>query len=224
MWKTPQGNRCLVQAEAALFKAATLALVERVKEEEQHLQTCRYGVQVFDQLTWSPRLAALELAATHLLSSTSPAPILNAVNEATIAAIFSHVSFEIDMEIDDMSRAFRWRQLTLSAGCEIFEIDEDPRTLELEYTLPQSIGDKRRELWHSLVDSLADQILWDRDFELIETFIDEPPEKATMMRQIMGIDDNYFSTAADDLHSARQVQQSLGRLTEVLNSAYDLRH
>lgn len=223
MWKTPQGNRCLVQAEAALFKAATLALVERVKEEE-HLQTCSYGVQVFDQLTWSQRLATLEFAATHLLSSTSPTPPLNAVNEATIAAIFSHVSFEIDLEIDDMSPAFRWRQLTLTAGCEYFQIDEAPKSLELEYTLPQGVEDERRELWHALVDSLADQILWDRDFELIETFIDEPPERATMMRQIMGIDDNYFSTAADDLYSAKQVQQSLGRLTEVLNSAYDLRH
>lgn len=223
MWKTPNGNRYLTSAEAALFKAATLGLVEQVKDEA-YLETCGYGVQVFDQLTWSQRLASLEIAATHLLCDSTPSPILNAVNEATIAAIFAHASFEIDMEIDAIPSRYHWRQLTLRAGCECFNIDDDPKSLELEYDFPQGIEDERRQLWHPLVNSLADQILWDRDFELMETFIDEPPEKATMMRQIMGIDDNYFSTAADDLYSPQQVQLSLGRLTEVLGSAYDLRN
>lgn len=217
MWNTSQGDRMLQGAEAALFKAGVVSLVECVKEEAEYT-TDGYSVVVFDQLTWSQRLAVLESISTYLLTNTSPAPKLSAVNEAAIAMVFEFISYQIDIEIDDEPPSNLWRSLVLDAANECFGDNSEEEEADDDF-IPDSADSQRRDIWHPLVQTLADQILWDRDFEMIETFIDEPPEKATMMRQIMGIDDDYFSTAADDLHSPGEVAESLNRLSNLLSDA-----
>lgn len=225
MWNTSEGDRILQGHESALFKAGVLALVERVKEEAE-FEAEPYCIVVFDELTWSQRLAVLETITTHLLTNSLPAPKLSAVNESAVAMVFEHISFEIDMEIEEISPGTTWRQLVLNAAHESIRTPDDEEEEEEEESdtdhgtyIPDSPNSQRRDLWHPLVHSLADQILWDRDFEMIETFVDEPPEKATMMRQIMGIDEDYFSTAAEDLNSPEEVSDSLGRLSKLLLDA-----
>lgn len=216
MWNTSDGHRILKGAEAALFKAGVLALVECVKEEDEFTGD-GYVIAVFDALTWSQRLAVLECVATHLLTGGTDPPKLSAVNESAIAMVYEHISHQIDDEIDRAT--YVWRTLVLNAAHDCFWQPEDEtdtnETHEFEY-IPNSPESTRIDLWHPLVQSLADQILWDRDFEMMETFVDEPPEKATMMRQIMGIDEDYFATAAEDLNSKEDVEASLNRLTLLL--------
>lgn len=59
-----------------------------------------YDIRLFDELSWSQRLALVERVATHLFTPTSSALELTAIAEAAVAALFEHVSFEIDCEID----------------------------------------------------------------------------------------------------------------------------
>ena len=216
MWHTSEGDRILDGAEAALFRAAVLALVERVKDE-RNLEPA-YCIQLFDELTWSQRIAVLEHVASHVLASTEKPPELTAVNEAAIGAVFEHVSFEIDSEILDTPNSCDWRKLVLNACYESFgkpvgsgDSDEDGTPI-----FPESPECERHELWHATIQMLADRILWDRDYEMVAEFLDEPPEKAAMLRQIMGIDDNYFVVAAQDLVSDAEVQNSLRRLSKIL--------
>ena len=224
MWHTSEGDRNLEGNEAKLFKNGITGLVEYEKEEGD-LDGFGYSTAVFDNLTWSQRLAVLENAATHLLTKTNAIPKLTAVNEAAIAAIFEHISFEIDREIDLEPPRTDWRQLVLNTHLERFGQYVDGRSVidglideeeSDESYIPESADSERRDLWHPLVQSLADQILWDRDFEMMEDFLDEPPEKAGMLRQIMGIDDDYFATAAEDLKSAEEIGRTLQRLDGIL--------
>ncbi|MEO2027495.1 MAG: hypothetical protein ABGZ23_16600 [Fuerstiella sp.] len=223
MWHTSEGDRLLEAAEARLFKAGVTGLVERVKEEAR-ADSGGYSIALFDELTWSQRLAVLESVATHLLTKTGQMPELTAVNEAAVGAVFDHISFEIDMEIDDVPSGTVWRQLVLDACHECFgdelqehdESDDEELSEEDADYLPESASSDRPDLWHPLVQSLADRILWDRDYELMGEFLDEPPEKAAMLRQIMGIGDDYFAAAAVDLHSDQEAAETLRRLAGIL--------
>jgi hypothetical protein len=223
MWHTSEGDRFLEAAEARLFKAGVTGLVERVKEDVR-VENGGYTITLFDELTWSQRLAVLESVATYLLTKSEQMPELTAVNEAAIGTVFDHVSFEIDMEIEDITSRTVWRQLVLDAchecfGDELSERDDsggdDAAEDEADY-LPETANCDRTDLWHHLVQSLADRILWDRDYELMGDFLDEPPEKAAMLRQIMGIGDDYFAAAADDLHSDQEAGETLRRLEGIL--------
>ncbi|MDG2131036.1 MAG: hypothetical protein P8K08_23760 [Fuerstiella sp.] len=222
MWHTSEGDRLLEGAEARLFKAGLTRLVEQVKEDVRIENS--YTIALFDELTWSQRLAVLESVATHLLTQTARMPDLTAVNEATIGTVFDHISFEIDMEIENRSSREVWRQLTLDACYEYFGDElqnrdeagrEDSAAGDTDY-LPESASCGQPDRWHELVQSLADRILWDRDYELMGEFLDEPPEKAAMLRQIMGIGDDYFSAAAVDLHSDQEAGETLRRLAGIL--------
>jgi hypothetical protein len=223
MWHTSEGDRLLEAAEARLFKAGVTGLVERVKEDAR-VEGSGYSIALFDELTWSQRLAVLESVATHLLTKTDHMPELTAVNEAAIGSVFDHVSFEIDMEIENVTLDTVWRQLVLDACHECFgdELQKDDDTDGEESAeddadyLPESASCSRPELWHQLVQSLTDRILWDRDYELMGEFLDEPPEKAAMLRQIMGIGDDYFAAAAVDLHSDQEAGETLRRLAGIL--------
>ncbi len=219
MWHTSEGDRILHGAEAALVRAAVLSLVESIKDE--HFQEGGYCVQLFDELTWSQRLAVIEHVATHLLTPTEDTPKLTAVNEAAIGAMFEHISLNIDMEIDESPSKLTWRTLVLDACHEAFGIPvNDPATVcELDDgpPIPTSVSSVRRDQWHPSVQMLADRILWDRDYEMVDEFLDEPPEKAALLRQIMGIDENYFSVAAVDLTSDEDVRNTLQRLAKILS-------
>ena len=55
--------------------------------------------------------------------------------------------------------------------------------------------------WTAAIEILADQILWDRDFQLEPAFADHDPEEVKAIKQYMGINENYFAVAAPDANS-----------------------
>ena len=63
---------------------------------------------------------------------------------------------------------------------------------------PQSEQSSNLSQWQSLTESLADRILWDRDFEMAGSFLDEEPAKAAVLKQMMGIETDYYSSIAPD--------------------------
>jgi hypothetical protein len=52
--------------------------------------------------------------------------------------------------------------------------------------------------WCWFVEMIADQILWDRDFNLDGLVADIQPEKADQLKAYLGIEPDYYSTVAPD--------------------------
>ncbi len=223
MWPTSNGNRTLDGAEAVLIAAALQTMLDSLEEllpedEEDDLgevtAELQSGIAVFDHLTVPQRIAMLHYVAKHLLTSSAVhSPNTNAVEDATIAAIFAEVRDQVMIEVDvtrgeiqhrgwepsqispdaslapelDWQYATHWRQLTLEAFLQVCERDGD---LE-EFDLPEPWSTDFED-WDNLIDQLVSSILWDLDFELASGFMDEAPELAQRRRKLLGIDDEYF--------------------------------
>ncbi|MEZ6059905.1 MAG: hypothetical protein R3C19_06045 [Planctomycetaceae bacterium] len=221
MWHTPRGDRVLSGAEAALVKASLTGAVEVIREESSGFAPqWHYGLDVFDLLTWTQRMVLFDQIATDLLTETPTVPALHAVNEAAVAVLFEHVCMEIDREIDDPSNhdCF-WRQLALQAHRELFPdaagdaVDSDPdQDAPDDFELPTSSDCRDSDRWRILVESLSDCILWDRDFELHNEFLDTPPDQAADLRTLLGIDADYFAVAAPDAATNASVQSAFRRI------------
>jgi hypothetical protein len=211
MWHTPSGDRALAGAEALLVKAAITGVAEQIMEESSgYFDQWEYGVYRFDELTLSQRLQLLEQVAAHLLTATRETLELTAVCEAAVAAIFAHVLVEVDWEIDNDDRpTTRWRSLILAAYAECFGDDAED-----DFQVPEATSIERSD-WELLVECLADNILWDRDFEM-EEFLDASPEMSAMLKEHMGIDEDYYSAPAPDTSSEAAIEETYQRLETLL--------
>jgi hypothetical protein len=69
------------------------------------------------------------------------------------------------------------------------------------------------------VDCLASAILWDRDFEFAETFLDADPEAARQRRKTLGIVDDYFVMPAPD-PSIDKIDQLVSNTRDLVRSFY----
>jgi hypothetical protein len=79
-WNTQAGERILVGAEAALFRA----MVDDLHEQIRHLDRDDFAISLFQNLTQNAKLALVFQAVQALLCETETCPTLNAENEATI--------------------------------------------------------------------------------------------------------------------------------------------
>jgi len=208
-WHTPNGDRCLFGEEAELVRDSIASMV-------QELASCRetdeapweYGVTLFDELTWQQQLAVLDLLATNLLCDTDRTLELSGVNEAAVAAVYQNVVQQIELEIElhDVSPPefrSRWRQATLDAFYENEENDIMVRDaiidgMEENSEFDLDVDSVEIDRWRHLVDMLADRVLWDRDFEMVEQVIDAPPEHAAALRAALGIESSYYTAIAPD--------------------------
>jgi hypothetical protein len=84
---------------------------------------------------------------------------------------------------------FFLRQLVLAACRQNNETSEEP--------LPAPDCDER-DVWEMLVDVLAEQILWDHDFDMEEDFLDRDPVSAEQKMKEMGIPREYYLKPAPE--------------------------
>lgn len=222
-WQTPDGERWLMDAEAHLVRETLAYMVDQISEnirfgDDECLWD--FDVELFAQLTSTQQLVVLKGVAEHLLTETDQTLELTAINEAAVYTIFRTLAIQIEIEVDterdkEAGDPWRcnWRSMTLDAyrECcadddeeEMFADDEPERSL----TTPQSEQSCNVEQWESLTESLADRILWDRDFEMAGNFLDTEPAKAAVLKQMMGIESDYYSSAAPDLRT-EEVQDML---------------
>ncbi|MFG0264245.1 MAG: hypothetical protein ACF8AM_03725 [Rhodopirellula sp. JB055] len=212
MWHTSQGDRTLEGAEAELMQRLIESLLEdlllQFDEEWQPDAdwSCDTGVELFDNLHSEQQIALLHDVAHHLLEPTPEGMTLSAIAEATVAALFAELHHHVEMELDlslDVNNV-HWRQLIRDAAIEclvrddllgidspsddVIQADEE---LSTEFRIPD-LHSLDSFAWSDLIESLADQILWDRDFEMASLFLDEDPRRSATRREVMGIDANYF--------------------------------
>lgn len=184
-WRTSQGVRTLNGAEAALVRDALEDVADNVEDELSGEDAWEFGVRQFDQQEPLVKLALLAEVGSALLRDTEVVPELTAINEATVAVLFAHIQQSIEFEIDcedGLEAPYFWRTLVLAAFQGIEHTDD------LEPPTPDCRDDDE---WSSIVESLADRILWDRDFEIADDIADLSPEQATAVRESARISRDY---------------------------------
>lgn len=220
MWNTPEGDRRLTGAEAELVRRALAIMVDQLSDSLRYGagedELWDSGVTMYDELTPTQQLAVIKQVAEHLLRETPDTLELTAVNEAAAYAIFATVASQIEIEIDMAKdpladnmesdpefgfgpewRTF-WRQRVVDACRETFdEVQSGDEEAGEPFELPAGECDDMAE-WSEWIERLADRILWDRDFEMGDSFLDTDPAKAALMKQVMGIESDYYISVADE--------------------------
>ncbi|MCG8648924.1 MAG: hypothetical protein MI861_03780 [Pirellulales bacterium] len=217
MWHTSRGDRTLRGAEAALVGKAIDTMIDALllhvddAFEETSAADCQSGIAVYDSMSACQRVGLLYNVAKHLLTATESALPLSAAAEATVAAIFveirDQVAIEIDLFPDRVSdrETMTWRRHVLDAHEAVFRTphqQEDgfvfdfgpfPEDIEIPAETCHEIHS-----WETLIEDLSDAVLWDRDFEMAEGFLDADPGVSQQRRRLLGIDEDYFTQVAPD--------------------------
>lgn len=195
MWRTQNGIRTLKGAEAELIRESLGMMCDMLREEYlQYVEQWEYGVRVFDQLTYNQRTALLTNVATYLLTETDDYPPLNAINEGAVGAIYENIKANLIFELDESStndnseasEVENWRSLILAA-CKEAEVEDLPDVNNLDYNE-----------WKINLDILEEQVLWDRDFESSNFYLDLNPETGKHLKDYMRIDEDYFTAIPPD--------------------------
>jgi hypothetical protein len=191
MWWTPSGERALRGAEWEIFRESLHHCWDWVEESLNDPDLFTTGVDAFDKLQPSQRLALLALVGNALKDETEPHPELTAHTEATVAAIFSHITAQVAIEIEAASEPEAqedptfWRTLVLAAYREAAEqesleeqalaaetgdvhahcspliVESEEVEDDAEAWLPPSADSESMDDWEYLIEYLANRILWE---------------------------------------------------------------
>ena len=186
MWWTSNGERILEGAEAKVFAEALWDLLDESNLNE--FDDYHLGVKAFDQLTYGQKVSVLSIVGNGLLRKDVPRVELTAVLEGGLAAVLEHLKIMIIIEIDEPDLGTNWRELvfTVRKGAEGEDIP------------PVTCTDPKE--WDIEIECLAEDILWDADYDDADIYMDQPPEKAEWLKSMARISDNYFLAIADDLN------------------------
>ena len=205
MWNTSYGDRVLAPAEAALFVEAVAYMRDMISVAIELDESHYVGVAAFDRLQPTQQLTALHLVSMALLKPEIDPPPLSATLEGTVYGVFKDLLSIIEVEIDacrddDISYELRNAILAARKAGVVSETDwHQPSEKEIANLPDCSCTDIDR--WKEEIEVLADQILWDRDFELEALIADQDPSKVADIKEYLGIGRDYFSTAAPDANS-----------------------
>lgn len=197
MWNTSEGPRILQGAEALPVREAIGWMVDLIHEEASG-----YGFQVhtsvelYDNLTWTQRLALLDEVTSALLLPSFEIANPGAAHDAAVGAIFNTVMDQIGAEVDLSEQCF-WRKSVHRAYRSCFGTERDG-----DDVLPSRLGDTRLDRWEFVVELLCDRVLHDHDYEMANTFLDLDPEKAAVLRELLGIQHSYYARAGEEISDA----------------------
>lgn len=196
VWTTSEGARVMRGAEWHLFREGLSCLWDEVEDSSDDAEILSTGVEAFDGLQPSQRLAMLALVGKALRDEDEPPPPLTAHSEATVAAVFQTILLGVTLEVENAGEPefqedpTQMRRLVLAAcretGCCTGGL---PRTTSNDL-----------ELWEELIlEDLANLILWDDgDYELAGTIVDLDPEASRLKLAMLHIDEEYFTAIAPD--------------------------
>jgi hypothetical protein len=196
MWRTPIGERILVGAEWDLFRAGLGLLKDQVETSLDDPDLAMTGVGAFDRLQPAAKLAMLALVGKALHDEAEPCVELTALSEGTFAAVYDVIRQFIEIEIDFAREGATpdddespLRMLVLAAFREV--------SPEWDGSLPAPDCEDIDE-WTFLLDALIDRVLWDRDFDEEELFVDADPGQGQLLKRELGIVGDYFTAIAPE--------------------------
>ncbi|MGB7345014.1 MAG: hypothetical protein WBD20_12440 [Pirellulaceae bacterium] len=217
MWHTSQGDRTLLGVEAEVVAHAVDMMIDALTNhiDDQGVDDdcdaiagyCQSGIAIYDELPPTRRIALLHEVAGYLLMPTDGVMPLSAYAEAAVAAIFVEVRDQVAIEIDlfpsgpdeisdDPEENITWRELVLAAYESVAALADD-NWEALHDDLPDPLSCELDD-WEPLIDSLADAVLWDRDFEMAGDFLDAEPAVSQQRRRLLGIEEDYFASIVPD--------------------------
>jgi hypothetical protein len=217
MWWTSQGERVLNGTEWSLFREGLSCLWDDVEVSEEEDGPGTTGIAVFDELPKADRLALLASVAKGLTDEDEPCPDLTALTEGTVAAIYAHILYLIEVEIELQEEAMasgsslrvRSRTLRQMALAAADQVGIDRRSLRVKS------GSDWLVEWSELIDELRDRILWDdRDYLAGDAFLDLDPAVGDALKEQLGIAEDYFSAAPIEPTPAgiEEIRASLRRI------------
>ena len=206
MWATSQGDRTLNADEAQLVLTAVGYLHDMITVGVDLSEPYQTGVVMFDTLQPTQQMAILHEVAHGLLDPETPVVELTAVREATVYAIYCGLASLVEIEFgysDQAKPDFELRERIIRAyrhsDDHTAEWGDDLEDIKATDTPARDC--EEIEQWNRVIESLADRVLWDRDFELEAAFADHDPEKIKAIKRYMGINEDYFAVAAPDANS-----------------------
>jgi len=227
MWATSTGDRTLVADEAQLFLNSVGYLHDMITSAVDLGEAYSTDVAMFNTLQPTQQMAMLHEVAHGLLDPETPIVKLTAVREATVYAIYRQLNslLEIEFEMSQMNRPDFYHRETMIRAC------QQTCSLPSEWSdgfepelapghEPPDLQSVDLNKWKNTVEFLADQVLWDRDFELEAVFADHDPQKVKAIKQFMGINNDYFAVAAPDANS----QEYMKLHRELVGLTRSLRH
>ena len=214
MWDTSQGVRTLRGAEAYLVKELVHYLHDQILVGIDIDEPHHTGVVVFDSLQPTQQLVMLLLVAQGLLDQDVAPQKLTAPCEGTIYVIFLELMTLIEAEIGFEKTSgvndHRLRSLARKAYAQgsqpfpfpgpeqLFEVEPDQFGNDDDDSIPV-VTSVDMDQWILLIERLADNILWDRDFELEQLVGDVSPDHANLIKRQLGINHDYYATVAHDV-------------------------
>lgn len=191
-WQTPDGDRILVQEEAALVREGVALIVNQIHDNIRFGQNERlwdFDVRLFDQLPAAQQLETMQTVSHHLLTDTDTVAELTAINEAAVLAIYQAIVTEIEIEIDTEHESaaigsafvFFWRKraayachemslqsITDDVECSV-SAAHDANTGTPNAGVP-NVRCSDAAAWREAIESLASHVLWEREFEVRDEF------------------------------------------------------
>ncbi len=227
MWETSQGTRTLTGAEAYLIKELVHYLHDQILVGIEIGEPHFSDVAVFDCLQPTQQLVTLYTVARGLLDPAAAPPKLTATCEGTIYAIFREletlIEAEIEFEKDSGLSDYSIRSLARAAYIPVRNpsgvyCDLKP---EMKSGIDQgwdAVPQKEctvMERWSDFIELLADNILWDRDFQFDRIVGDVSPDQAGLIKQQLGINEDYYSSVAQDIREVdiAEISALIGKLT-----------
>ncbi|MEM7782158.1 MAG: hypothetical protein AAF623_02310 [Planctomycetota bacterium] len=227
MWRTSSGETVIAGAEGELLRYVIDGMVDSIVLANELNEPCEVGVLLFDKLQPTQQMAMLNQVSNALLRVDAPEPELTATSEATVYAIFRELFVQIELEIyqeqscqqlsaeEQFASPFAFRSLALAAYQSSMSIEEIEE-LHAEGLIPDVKSGNPYD-WDTVVEGLADRILWDRDFEMEYLMVDDDPAKSELLKSHMGIDSDYFTAIATDI-SDRQFEQIRDEIRNLVRS------
>lgn len=208
MWRTPDGNRVLTSFEADAARLGLQTAVELIELGIDAGDPWEFDVAQFDILTPEQQLWLLADVGRALFYKSVRCPNHTAINESAVYVIFRALLISVEFEIDDVNPDRTETRCTICEYLSQYDADDDEE--ELRVISPDCCN---VEQWEFEIECMADRILWDRDFELENLFVDSSPEKAGFLKSHMGISDDYFTAIASDPGDLGPVKRTLRRIT-----------
>lgn len=242
MWHKSKGDGVLEGAGARLLKVAVAAYVENLRgpecwdddpSDQKWVDEVRGNwldvVQVA-RMEHGQRLHMIATVVRALLDPSVAAPDLTADSEATVYQVYRFLRHYVDIDCDEMDMPQGddpvFERLLMSGRNAIAAaardaglcLSEDPECcgeaasdIECGYDPGDSAP---ADVWHGIVEELADTVLWDRDWEMERQLADSDPATADAVKSIAGIDNGYFTTPAAE-PTVRQVMQAKAYLESI---------
>lgn len=225
MWHTPIGERVLKNAEGRLLRASLRSVLRIIDEHSDDFDDSPlFSVPLFDELEPAQRLVLLAQIGAALFREDVEPMHLTAVVEATVNALYVNIMNEIEEEIESQAELGaaprqRWRRMVVAACREAgLDLAPDERFDDVqEWITPPDICCTDINAWNDEVTALSDLVLADRDWELADELLDQPPEVAEHLKSHLGIDDDYF-TAVVPLTKAAELLRARRSLQEIVRA------